>query len=99
MPASTAYTLLIKRRRIFKASECRLWVKNWVSRRSVKGAFTTLVLELDAEDPEKFRQFHRVGLHFEDILGDVERHISAIMQLGKAAINQIGQNALVFALL
>lgn len=69
--------LLIRRRRRRLPASCRkTWTKRWIMRREAQGAFNNLIRELNAEDPEKFRQFHRVDRQsFEEILGFVHEAI------------------------
>ena len=43
-----------------RAANPKMWIKSWVSRRQTQGAFANIVRELDHEDAEKFRQFHRL---------------------------------------
>ena len=67
-------TLLLKRkrRRRLKASNRNTWTSPWILRRASHGVFANLLKELDAEDPEKFRLFHRLGReHFEEVLSRV----------------------------
>ena len=66
--------LLLNRRRRRRANwrSRQVWMKKWLMRRSTQGAYTTLIKELDAEDPEKYRQFHRLDRQaFEDVLATV----------------------------
>ncbi|XP_046850278.1 uncharacterized protein LOC124443792 [Xenia sp. Carnegie-2017] len=61
--------LLRKRRRRLRAVHRKLWTKRWIQRRQSQGVFNNLVRELNAEDPEKFRQFHRLDRDcFDNIL-------------------------------
>jgi hypothetical protein len=55
----------------------QVWTKRWILRRHVQGTFNNLVREINAEDPGKFRQFHRLDREsFEHILGMVSSFIS-----------------------
>ncbi len=61
--------LLRRRKRRSRAANRKTWIKSWVSRRQTQGAFANIVRELDCEDPEKFRQFHRLDrASFEEVL-------------------------------
>ncbi len=69
--------LLKRKRRRLQALRRTTWVKKWIQRRSQQGAYANLVQELDAEEPEKFRQFHRLDRdRFNDILARIEPHIT-----------------------
>ncbi|XP_046864372.1 protein ALP1-like [Xenia sp. Carnegie-2017] len=68
--------LLRQRRRRLRAKKRKIWTKKWILRRESQGAFTNLIREINVEDPEKFRQYHRVERRsFEEILGIVSPHI------------------------
>ena len=61
--------MLRRRRRRLRAANRKTWVKSWVSRRQTQGACANIVRELNYEDPEKFRQDHRLDrTSFEEIL-------------------------------
>ena len=61
--------LLRRRRRRLRAANRQTWVKSWVSRHQAQGACANIVRELNCEDPEKFRQYHRLDrASFEEIL-------------------------------
>ena len=61
--------MLRRRRRRLRAANRKTWVKSWVSRRQTQGACANIVRELNYEDPEKFRQYHRLDrTSFEEIL-------------------------------
>ena len=61
--------MLRRRRRRLRAANQKTWVKSWVSRRQTQGACANIVRELNYEDPEKFRQYHRLDrTSFEEIL-------------------------------
>ena len=53
---------------------CRTtWSKTWIQRRGGRGAYANLLRELEAEDPETFRQYHRLDvLSFRRVLSMVE---------------------------
>ena len=52
--------LLRRRRRRLRASNRKTWTKQWILRRKQQGACNNLIRELSAEDPESFRQYHRL---------------------------------------
>ena len=55
------WLLLVRRRRRRLKARCRKnWTRPWVMRRQAQGVFSNLIQELNAEDPEKFRQYHRL---------------------------------------
>jgi len=57
-----------QRRKIEKVSRS-CWVKPWIKRRKELGVYTNLIKELESEDPERFRQFHRLDVdQFKEIL-------------------------------
>ena len=61
--------MLRRRRRRLRVANRKTWVKSWVSRRQTQGACANIVRELNYEDPEKFRQYHRLDrTSFEEIL-------------------------------
>jgi hypothetical protein len=69
--------LLRRRQRRVKALSRNTWTKRWIMRRQIQGAYANLITELNVEDPEKFRQFHRLERqHFEEILTIVSPVIS-----------------------
>lgn len=35
----------------------RMWIKSWIARRNEQGYFRNLFLELQLEDPEKYRRY------------------------------------------
>ena len=60
------------RGRRLRAANRKICTKQWISKRHVQGAFNNLVREINAEDPEKFRQFHRLDWEsFEHILDGI----------------------------
>ena len=72
------FLLLIRRcRRRLRASHRKTCTKRWILRRKQQGAYDNLIQELNAEDPETFRQYHRLDREsFEDILQLISPHIS-----------------------
>lgn len=61
--------LLRRRRRRSIAANRMIWTKRWILRRRMKAACENIVRELNIEDPEKFRQYHRLDrVSFEEIL-------------------------------
>ena len=65
----TLMTLLViflirRRRRRYRCSGSRrlrkIWEKDWIRRRHEQGVYGNLLREFHAEDPECFRQFHRL---------------------------------------
>ena len=61
--------LLRRRRRRLRAARRRQWTKRWLQRRQTQGVRDHLLRELETEDPEQFRQFHRMDRgSFENIL-------------------------------
>ena len=71
------FLLLMRRRqRRLRASHRISWTKRWILRRKQLGAYENLVRELNAEDPQKFRQYHRLDRQsFEDILQIISPYI------------------------
>ena len=69
------FILLIRRRRMRAA--CRtIWSRTWIQRHQRHGVFVNLLRELEKEDPEKFRQYHRFDINsFRKILRMVEPYI------------------------
>ena len=61
--------LLRRRRRRLRAAKRTLWTKKWISRRQTQGACANIVRELNSEDAEQFRQYHRLDrAAFEEVL-------------------------------
>ena len=53
--------LLVRRRRQRRqARKRKVWARNWILRRNALGAYAGLICELDVEDVEGFRQYHRL---------------------------------------
>ena len=52
--------LMRQARRCLQAANLVMWSKQWIKPRGKQGAHANLIRELDAEDPEGFRQFHRM---------------------------------------
>ena len=68
--------LMRRRRRPLRASHRITWTKRWILRRKQQGAYANLIRELNAEDPEKFRQYHRLDKEsFEGILRLISSYI------------------------
>ena len=64
--------VLLLRRRRRKACRPKKWAREWISKSRQQGAYPNLLRELNAEDPEAFRQFHRLDREsFETILAMV----------------------------
>ncbi|XP_077869675.1 uncharacterized protein LOC144361748 [Saccoglossus kowalevskii] len=69
--------LLRRRRRRLRAACRRRWTRSWVMRRQSQGAYCNLIQELNAEDPDKFRQYHRLDKQsFQDVLEMVSPFIT-----------------------
>ena len=59
--AALLCVLLMRKRRRLAALGCRrVWEKSRIGRRQGRGMYGTLLRELDAEDPEMFRRYHRL---------------------------------------
>ena len=54
------FLLLRRRRRRNRAGNRKIWSKNWIQKRQGCGVYANLLCELNGEDPEAFRQFHRL---------------------------------------
>ena len=66
-----------RRRRRLRAAHSQTWSKQWILRRGTQGAHANLIRELNAEDPEQFRQYHRLSQEsFHQILAMVSPLIS-----------------------
>lgn len=69
------FLLLLRRRR--RRINRTIWTRRWIMRRQGQGAYANLIRELNAEDPEKFRQYHRLDRQsFEQVLVFVSLLIS-----------------------
>ena len=70
--------LLMRRyRRRLRAANRQKWSRPWIMRREIRGAHANIIRELNAEDPERFRQYHRVNREeFNEILVKVSPLIS-----------------------
>jgi hypothetical protein len=69
--------LLLLRRRRLRVANRKTWVKQWILRRQAQGACVNIVCELNCEDPEKFRQYHRLDrCLFEEVLALVSPAIA-----------------------
>ena len=66
--------LMRRRRRRLRASHLKVWTKWWISRRQTQGACANIVSELNVEDPEQFRQFHRTWIFWPQISDFVLTH-------------------------
>lgn len=65
--------LLRRKRRRLRAASRQIWCKPFLLRRSRQGTFHNLVQELNAEDPEQFRRYHRLDRDsFERVLNMIE---------------------------
>ncbi len=54
--------LLMRRRtRRLRAAKRKAWSRSWIMRRETRGSHANLIRELNAEDPERFRQYHRLS--------------------------------------
>ena len=64
------FLLLLRcRRRRLCAANRHIRMKRWILRREAKGAYANLVPELNVEDPEKIKQYHRLDRNsFQEIL-------------------------------
>ena len=58
LAAAVYVALTINKRRKVKR---KCWVKNWVRRRDLQGAYTQLISELQLEDAQQFRNFRRMS--------------------------------------
>ena len=47
--------LMRRRRRRLRAAHRQIWTRRSIQRRQTQGAYANLILELNAEDPEKLR--------------------------------------------
>ena len=62
-----------RRRYSIKERKRKTWAKPWILKHREQGIFSNLVHELSGEDPEKFRQFHRLDRDlFDEILARVD---------------------------
>ena len=65
--------LLLRRRqkRTFPINRT-IWTRNWILRRPERGVYANLLQEFRLEDPETFRQFHRLDKDlFQEVLAKV----------------------------
>ena len=71
------FLLLVRRwRRRQRAASRTNWCRPWLARRFQQGVFYNLVKEIDAEDSEQFRLFHRLDRQsYESILAMVYIYI------------------------
>ena len=52
--------LMRRRRRRLRAGNRQAWSRRWIVRKETRGAYANLIRELNADDPERFRQYHRL---------------------------------------
>ncbi|GFG28311.1 hypothetical protein Cfor_11326 [Coptotermes formosanus] len=57
LAAAVYVALAIKRRKVKR----KCWVKDWIKRRYQLGAYTQLIMELQLEDAQQFRNFTRMS--------------------------------------
>ena len=71
------FILLRRRRRRRYKARCRnTWTKRWITRRTGQGVYANLLREFNVEDPECFRQFHRLDREsFDSVLALVGPYI------------------------
>ncbi|XP_070550778.1 uncharacterized protein [Ptychodera flava] len=81
--------LLLRRCRRRRRAACRTtWTRQWIMRRQAQGVYANLVQELRAEDPESFRQFHRLDRQsFQDILTMISPYIEKQDTNMRSAVN------------
>ena len=61
--------LVRRRRRERQARKREVWIKSWIRRRSTFGGYAGLIHELDVEDAEGSRRYHRLNRdQFREIL-------------------------------
>ena len=70
--------LLMRRyRRLLRAANRQKWSRPLIMRREIREAYANIIRELNAEDPERFRQYLRVNREeFNEILVKVSPLIS-----------------------
>ena len=83
------FILLMRRRRRRMRAACRIiWSRTWIQRRQRRGVFVNLLRELEEEDPEKFRQYHRFDInYFRKILRMVRPYIKKKHTVIRASIS------------
>ena len=83
------FILLMRRRRRRMRAACRTtWSKTWIQRRPKHGVYANLHRELEGEDPEAFRQYHRLDVNsFKIILNTVEPFIQKKETVMRASIS------------
>ena len=59
-----ALLILLMRRRRWRAACTTTWSKTWVQKRQGHGMYANLLRELQGDDPEAFRQYHRLDVKF-----------------------------------
>ena len=58
------FILLMRRRRRRWRAACRTtWSKTWIQKRQGHGVYANLLQELQGDDPEAFRQYHRLDVN------------------------------------
>ena len=67
----------IKKKRKQRAANRSCWQKTWIGRRDSRGEYTTLIQELQLEDPTAFANFHRVTM---EQFNDIVEHVSVFIQ-------------------
>ena len=77
-----------RRRRRMRAACRTTWSRTWIQRRQRRGVFVNLLRELEEEDPEKFRQYHRFDINsFRNILRMVRPYIKKKDTVMRASIS------------
>ena len=62
-------SILLMRHRRMRAACRQTWSRSWIQRRQGNGVYANIIRELSAEDPEMFRQYHRLDFEsFKKIL-------------------------------
>lgn len=65
-----------RRRRRMRAACRTTWSKTWIQRREGRGVYANLLREIEQQDPETFRQYHRFDARsFKKILDKVKPFI------------------------
>lgn len=55
--------IFLRRRRRRKTNLRTTWSKSWILKRQGRGVYANLLQELKGEDPESFRQYHRLDIN------------------------------------
>lgn len=67
--------------------EKRIWVRNWISERNIKGGSTMLLRQLESEDPSEYRLAMRMTAeNFEELLSLISNNIQRSDTLFRDAI-------------